>query len=377
MGDCVFSDDEDKKVKKNAKKKSMLISKRYKDLIYFFCKSIEYDNKGRKKMKMPVGWQKLEKSIDNIDNPKVVCVLTGKKNGITVFDFDCKDRYEEAIEKYPILEECFTVSTKKGYHVYCKYNKDYKQTTNEKINMDIRNDGGFVFGSGTRTENGSKYETYINGRMDIEIPMKFYEEYFGNIVNDKVDNKESKNNKVDDKKNNENNSKKENKKYGHELNYDDTKEKLVDLIDKKYMNDYSTWTKLVWSGKNSGISKEKLIEMSMKSEKFDEKGFDKVYKYSYPSFTLGTIKYYARLSNVKEYVKILNNDFCNNPEEYTDMFLAKVIINLCVDTFVHKDKDLYTYYKDRWRIDNERAFLKKIAKNILDEYVNDMLISVN
>jgi len=347
--------------KTKSKKKSMLISKKYKDLIYFFCEKIDYDENGNKKpIKLPYNWQNLEKHIDNIDNPKVVCVLTGKKNGITVFDFDSKEKYEEVIDKYPILEDCFTVSTKKGYHVYVKYNENYKQTTNEKEKIDIRNDGGFVFGSGTRTEDGSKYKTYINGRMDIEIPKKLYEEYFKKSVTKekRVDNKTK-----TDKKETETD---ENKEEDRNII-----ERLIDLIDNKYIDNYSDWTRIIWSGKNSDISKEKLMEISKRSKKYDESVFDKVYSYSYPSYTLGTIKYYARISDSKKYMRIMN--ISNDMNIYTDGYLADILLDMCVDLFVFKDNELYTYYDKKWRLDNNKSFMRRIIKMMLKDYACDII----
>jgi phage/plasmid-associated DNA primase len=379
MSDCAFSDDEEKvaKVVKKHSKSVLRMLNFYGKVVHFNCEKMTYDGKGKKVVRLPMGWQKLKRTPLYVGErkPKVHGVLTGKVNDITVFDFDAKEVYEEVIKKYVILKGCLTVSTKKGYHVYVKYDERFKQTSNDKTKIDIRNDGGFVYGMGTKSEDGSKYRLYIDGVMDMEAPLDFYEEYFGKVEKkeDVIKSKKG----IDGKGNKKKSDGKENKKEYVNNNTMTTKEKIIDLIDKKYLNDYSTWAKIIWSGKNSGISKEKLIEISMKSNKFDENGFDKVYEYSYPSFTYGTIKYYARLSNVKGYVKILNSDFINNPEEYTDMFLAKVIVNLCVDTFVYKDKDLYTYYNNRWRNDNTSAFMKKIGKNILDEYVDDMLVSIN
>lgn len=359
MSDCVFSDNEDKKVVKKTSKKVLRMHDFYGKIVHFNCEKMTYDAKGKKVVMLPVGWQKLKSTpmYNGESKPKVHGVLTGKVNDITVFDFDAKEVYEEVIKKYPVLKECLTVSTKKGYHVYVKYDEKFKQTSNDRTKIDIRNDGGFVYGMGTMSETGDKYRLYIDGVMDMEAPLEFYEEYFGKV--EKVN---------DEKKIKKNNNKEIKINIGNEL-------ELIDIIDEKYINNYGDWTKVVWSGKNVGISKEKLIEISMKSDKYDEEVFERVYKYTYPLLTMGTLKYYARSSDSKKYMSIMNNS--NETDIYTDGYLADMLLNICVDLFVFKENELYTYYDNKWRLDNNKSFMRKIVKMMLKDYACDIISKIS
>lgn len=77
-----------------------------------------------------------------------MAIITGKMSGITVIDFDDYSEYEKMLEKYPDLKNHRTIRTKKGVHLYCKYDesiKDTVQAMNSYKGVDIRNDGGIVF----------------------------------------------------------------------------------------------------------------------------------------------------------------------------------------------------------------------------------------
>jgi len=103
-------------------------------------------------------------------------ILTGKDNGITVLDLDFhKDidkintdnpMYEEWIEKFGETPEFDTFTNKSksgGRHYYFEYDKDIHQTQSD-IAIDVRNDGGIIFGAGMSV-GGKKYETI----KDIKI----------------------------------------------------------------------------------------------------------------------------------------------------------------------------------------------------------------
>lgn len=86
---------------------------------------------------------------DYINNThKAMCLLTGKINDLTIIDFDNKDVYKLALEQYPELKTYRTIQTKRGYHIYCKYNSDIKTRSNALVNydgVDVANDGHMVF----------------------------------------------------------------------------------------------------------------------------------------------------------------------------------------------------------------------------------------
>jgi hypothetical protein len=82
-------------------------------------------------------------------------------------------------------------------------------------------------------------------------------------------------------------------------------EKIVNLIGVKYIDEYSSWTKIMWAMRNENYSEEFAMEISKKSKKFDKKVFLKLwYRDVYEGDKLvkqGTLNYYAKLSDPKGY----------------------------------------------------------------------------
>ena len=53
---------------------------------------------------------------------------------------------------------------------------------------------------------------------------------------------------------------------------------LADIIDIAYLDNYDSWTKIVWSLKAFDVEKREIaMQISEKSSKYDESGFDKVW----------------------------------------------------------------------------------------------------
>jgi len=105
----------------------------------------------KKPIKLPSAWQTINANNykDYIhSNHKVMCILTGEINGVTVIDFDKKEVYDEAVQKYPELKNYKTIQTKRGYHIYCKYNPNVKTRSKALVNydsVDVANDGHMLF----------------------------------------------------------------------------------------------------------------------------------------------------------------------------------------------------------------------------------------
>ena len=133
--------------------------------VCFPIKEIKFNKDGKKDLHkmLPSGWNELTKEtvdyngFQAINHYKAMGVLTGKINNVTVIDCDNQDAYDKLTKKYPELLETTTVRTPRGFHIYCQYNELIRTTTNTKTNIDIRNDGGFVFGCGSVNERGKKY----------------------------------------------------------------------------------------------------------------------------------------------------------------------------------------------------------------------------
>lgn len=107
---------------------------------------------GQKNVVFLEKWQNATiKTTDQIDNHfkdfhAGIALVTGKKNGITVIDFDSKDN-DLAMELF-LLAPTKVVETEKGSHFYYKYCSDesfYTRTNAFGEGVDCRNDGGVVF----------------------------------------------------------------------------------------------------------------------------------------------------------------------------------------------------------------------------------------
>ena len=274
------------------------------DFVKFGCVKLCMNDKGKKTL---VGMQKWKdkdkklytreqyKKMYNPNTHKVVCVVTGKINNITVIDFDKIDEYYEAIEKYPQLKDAYTVETSKGFHIYCKYNKNQKTTTNTDLGIDIRNDDAIAFGVGTKTEFNTSYDLLDNAKLlDVEMPMELYLK----IVTPKIVAEDKpKQNKIIVKK--ANTSQIQAKQI-------DKSCQLLDLIDIKYWDDFESWKRIVWAMKEEEYSMEVAKEFSQKSSNYDIDGFSNIWNKSPSNITIsqGTINYYAKISDENKYYKI-------------------------------------------------------------------------
>jgi hypothetical protein len=113
------------------------------------------NNKGIEKkrpIKMPKDWTNIiteENYKDyNKEGHEGKCLLTGKKSGIIVIDFDNKSSYDKICNDYPNLKTYKTIKTRRGYHVYCLYDDKILTTTNGLIHyegVDICSDKHMVF----------------------------------------------------------------------------------------------------------------------------------------------------------------------------------------------------------------------------------------
>lgn len=108
-------------------------------------------------IKKDVIWQKkwsdanLENWEDELHKNGEWCndfgVKTGKVSGITVIDFDDAESYFDFCQDVPDFKDYFTVKSRKGCHVYCKYDPRLINTTDvlkDFKGVDIRNDGGVI-----------------------------------------------------------------------------------------------------------------------------------------------------------------------------------------------------------------------------------------
>ena len=108
-------------------------------------------------------------------------IATGKRSNIIVVDVDDVKKFSE-VEKNHEPIKTLSVKTSKGRHLYFKYRKEYEDVKNcQRLFgcVDIRCDGGYVVGPGSRHKSGHVYEfdeTYpiadLPGWIEGELPRR-------------------------------------------------------------------------------------------------------------------------------------------------------------------------------------------------------------
>ena len=159
-------------------------------------------------------------------------------------------------------------------------------------------------------------------------------------------------------------------KHNTFTNSNNIAEELLNIVDVKHLENYQDWCKIVWAAKNCGVKEEFMDDISQKASNYG--GFNNVWKSTYPAYTLGTIKYYAKLSNSEEYYNIVQkNDINFNViDSHSDYSWANLFMKLCGDNFIYQDGLLYVYHQNKWRIDDKNRFIKKQIQETLIEFLN-------
>ena len=245
-------------------------------------------------------------------------IITGELSNITVVDIDKEDLYDELLNQYEELENCMTVKTKKGYHIYFKYNDLLPNTSNiNKLEgIDIRNDGGIIIAPPTKYKllNGetAKYK-YLGGEIH-EIPQDFLEY----LLPKKAEVKPQ-----------------ENKKKA-------SKDEIVDLINllqPQRATNYDDWIKIgiILYNELEEKGREIFHDFSQWCEKkYDENECDK----KYDSFknekenklTIGTLKLLAKEDSPAEYAELYkSNDAIKSTFSLLEKDIAEYIINNLLD----------------------------------------------
>jgi len=287
-----------------------------------------------------------------------LCIKTGAISGITVIDFDCLIAYNKLIDVYPELLNNHIVKTKNGFHMYFKYDKKFKTSTNcfkDYEGVDIRNDESIVFAPPTNYEtiDGSLIIYKSNGKAIETIPEFMFEllkdERKGIITEKKTQKKTQKKNDI-------------NKKI---IINEDDEMNIHDLIDVKYIDDFDTWNRIVWAMKNEGYDEETIKNFSKRSDKYSDSGFQNAYDKSPSNITLsqGTINYYAKLSNSEKYYEMTASNF---DYDFTDDGLSKILLKNIGEEFIYMNRLLHVYENKNWKIKNGIT----ICKDYLIDYFN-------
>lgn len=172
-------------------------------------------------------------------------------------------------------------------------------------------------------------------------------------------------------------------KTQQEVNVNDVKDldktdkifKYANIIGSKFLDEYSDWMKILWALKSEG-ARAVAEYISRKSEKFNLFEFQKKWDSldSNGSITIGTLYYYAKLSDGKEYRVLQNEEMSNMEFLDSDDAQAELFYRANEDNLVYKDNSIFLYLgneegtKGRWFHDEKNERVKKI----LSDYLSDL-----
>ena len=296
---------------------------------------------------------------------KVIMIVTGKMNNITVFDFDTEQTYHDCIEKYPQLKKALTVRTNKGYHIYCKYNPLQPTKVNTEKHIDVRCDDALAFGHGTETEYGVTYRMLENEKkLDIEMPQEFYDWVFPPTPPPKK--------KVVSNK----------KEYSTE---EKTKtyfaRDVINLINTKILDSMENFRRIVWAMKNCGFTIEDVKELAKKSSHYDEETYDVWFastklwnsKTNKNGCKMGTLIHYAKLSDEKKYLEFYLNSKTGDLVQ-TDMGLARIYLDIIGDNIFYQEDQLYLYTENEWNLDRKGHIVKQHFGDTMKKYYDAFIL---
>jgi len=151
--------------------------------------------------------------------------------------------------------------------------------------------------------------------------------------------------------------------------------KYADIIAAKYLDEYGDWMKILWALKSEG-ARAVAQHISQKSKKFNLLEFRKKWDsiHSNGSITVGTLYYYAKLSDPKAYRVLQNEEMSNMEFLDSDDTQAELFYRANEDNLVYKDNSIFLYLgneegtKGRWFHDEKNERVKKI----LSDYLSDL-----
>ena len=139
---------------------------------------------------------------------------------------------------------------------------------------------------------------------------------------------------------------------------------LGNIIKTRYIDDYETWTRLVWSLANDKDNNNYTIAkaLSQRSEKYDEDVFDRLWEGSKSGNTIGTFYHYAIESDRQKYNEIRAEHFGDFDVICDDDSLARFYIesNTPNHVFERRTGELYTYFRGRWKQEGASHGLLKL-----------------
>ena len=147
-----------------------------------------------------------------------------------------------------------------------------------------------------------------------------------------------------------------------------TIKKYADLITKKYIDEYDSWTKIIWALANDEEDHYEIAKyISMKSQKYDEDSLRNLWNQTRGGSSMGTFYYYCKLSNPDKYLleKALDSKhtFCLDDDS-----IAEIFFNEFGDNLVYKDEILYVFNDSLWYEDRKLLKVKYFIGKVIKEY---------
>ena len=153
---------------------------------------------------------------------------------------------------------------------------------------------------------------------------------------------------------------------------------MLRIIDIKYIDDYHSWTKIIWGLRNNSINNKDLAQkFSSKSDNYDRDGFYKIWTNTRSGNGIGSVYHYARLSNPEEFKKIKSKYMSVKPNLGSDDSLAKLFLDDNKLNYVYQNNILYTYHNKIWAIDYQNNKLSRYVPKYLFELLNIKLSELN
>jgi phage/plasmid-associated DNA primase len=324
-------------------------------------------------------------------------IITGELSGVSVIDFDTVEGYQEFSEKYLLEKNCFKVKTRKGYHLYCKYNDALRQTQNKVANVDVRNNGGIIIAPPTSYKllDGTTAEYKIDDDSELlDLTDEMLEWCGKNDLIQNVTDEKSKTTKKKSKPNTKMEDEEEEPKTVKKKTFQilspeqELRDEIFHYLDNgmflgisKQTDPYGTWLRLGASLKSEcgeyGIHLFKEIS-KLYPDYWDEKGCEKIYDgIKCDKITIGTLFYYLKQEDEKKFkelkrewkMKKLNLIEC----DFNTGLIADYFIGIYNNEFLFTNKRLYYWNGIYWKEDDDsfsymNKFIDKTFVNELTQY---------
>ncbi len=253
---------------------------------------------------------------------------TGKESGITAIDIDDPTK-EHNKELMRMCEEAGGIrqNTKNGIHYLFAYTEDLKQTTNKKLALDIRNDGGFLLiePSSYKVRNILCKYSIINlpdSKEDIPACPPAIVEYITKLYHPNLDERDQRANRkmMKDKAKTMNNEMMKTK-ADFSRREEDVR-KLLLSIDKKHAEDYHDWICVGIALAAANAPWTLYDEFSRRSDKYKEGEPFYVYQslraktYADIPFTISTLYWWLKQEQKDIFLELITEE-ANH--EYEDM----------------------------------------------------------